>query len=268
MLYLMMKYNSLLALLLAFLTACASSTTDVQNTAKNKEASTQVMLLATVHGLHKSNPHYTYDDVYTLIRGYNPDVIGIEIRPEDIDQDTTYLKQLYPLEMRQITVLFPKDKVYGVDWYGEEAAGQLLPPDAFKGGNKQLTEIKQLERNLNSDTTLSTRMKMIAVFPQKMVELANTSTPAQLNNSGHYDLVAELYYQQLDIVLQETPYAAYAKFNRSRDQHIGSNIISLIEQNPGKKLVFVLGANHRFAAEKTIRDKFGENIQLVEVPAL
>lgn len=264
----MMKYNALLALLIAFLTACTSPTAVVQSTAEKNDASTQVMLLATLHSLHKSNPHYTYDHVYALIRRYNPDVIGVEIRPEDIGQDTSYLKQMYPLEMRQITMLFPKDKVYGVDWYGEEAAGQLLPPDAFKGGNKQLTEIKQLERNLNSDTTLSARMKMIAVFPQKMVELASTSTPAQFNNSGHYDLVAELYYKQLDILLQGTPYAAYAKFNRSRDEHIGSNIISLIEQNPGKKLVFVLGANHRFAAEKTIREKFGENIQLVQVPVL
>ncbi|MCP2043271.1 hypothetical protein [Pontibacter sp. HSC-36F09] len=264
----MMKYNGLLALLFLLLVGCTSAFQPAQNASGNKVVPTQVMLLATLHGLHKSNPNYTYDHVYELIRRYNPDIIGVEIRPEDIDQDTSYLKQLYPLEMRQITVLFPRDKVYGVDWYGEEAAGQLLPPDAFKGGNKQLTEIKQLERNLNSDTTLRSRMKMIAVFPQKMIELASTSTPAEFNNSGHYDLVAELYYKQLDILLQGTPYAAYANFNRSRDEHIGSNIISLIEHNPGKKLVFVLGANHSFAAEKTIREKFGENVKLVEVPGL
>ncbi|WP_299703445.1 hypothetical protein [uncultured Pontibacter sp.] len=263
----MMKYKLLLALLLPLCIACSSTAPVSQSTtATEATAPTQVMLLATLHGLHKSNPNYTYDKVYELIRRYNPDVIGVEIRPEDIGKDTTYLKQMYPLEMRQITVLFPKEKVYGVDWYGEEAAGQLLPADAFKGGNKQLTEIKQLERGLNTDTTLSSRMKLIAVFPQKMVELASTSTPAQFNNSGHYDLVVELFYNQMDIMLQGTPYEAYAQFNRRRDEHIGRNIVSLIKENPGKKLIFVLGANHRFAADKTIREQLGEQVQLVEVP--
>lgn len=268
MLYLMMKYKPLFALLFLFLVGCTSTVPPAQNSSGTKVAPTQVMLLATLHGLHKSNPRYTYNDVYELIRRYNPDVIGVEIRPEDIGQDTTYLKQLYPLEMRQITVLFPQNKVYGVDWYGEEAEGKLLPDNVFKGANKQLTEIKQLERDLNTDSSLSAQLKLIAVLPQKMVALASSSSPAEFNNSGHYDLVAELFYKQMDIMLQGTPYEAYAQFNRRRDEHIGHNIITLIKKNPGRKLIFVLGANHRFAAEKNIRELLGDQVRPVEVPEI
>ena len=264
-----MKYKTIVAATLLLLTfGCTATSKVTAPAAKEETGKTQVMLLATLHNFHRTNPNYTYKDVYEIIRKYNPDILGVEIRPEDIDQDTTYLKQMYPLEMRQITVLFPDEKVFGVDWYGEEAAGKLLPADAFKGGNQQLTRIKQLERELNTDTTLTPQRKLIGVLAQQFATLAKTSTPAELNNSGQYDLTADLFYKQMDTMLQGTPYEDYIKFNRQRDVEIGKNIAALIRQNPGRKLIFILGANHRFAAEKTIKESFGDNAQLVPVPKL
>ncbi|MEJ8803242.1 hypothetical protein [Pontibacter sp. H249] len=187
----MMKYKTILAATLLLLSFGCATTSTIFNPAPQPETGkTQVMLLATLHGYHKTNPNYTYSDVYEIIRKYNPDVIGVEIRPEDIAQDTNYLKQVYPLEMRQITVMFPKEKLVGFDWYGQEATGKLLTPDAFKGANKELSKVKLLERQMNADTTLTDKMAMIAVLVKKMGELASTSTPAQFNNSGHYELTS------------------------------------------------------------------------------
>lgn len=262
-----MKYKNIIyIILLLCIIGCTSSRpiTSLQP----KAGKTQVMLLATLHGYHKTNPNYAYADVYEIIRKYNPDVIGVEIRPEDIAQDTNYLKQLYPLEMRQITVLFPKEKLVGLDWYGQEAEGKLLPPDAFKGGNNELSKVKLLERQMNADTTLKEQMAMIGVLVKKMNELANTSTPAEFNNSGEYELVSELFYNQMDTMMKELPYAYYTRFNRQRDEHIGKLIVETIRQNTGKKLIFVLGANHSFAARQNIEKVFGDSVTLLPVPKL
>ncbi|MEJ8803243.1 hypothetical protein [Pontibacter sp. H249] len=67
-------------------------------------------------------------------------------------------------------------------------------------------------------------------------------------------------------MMKGLPYENYTSFNRQRDEHIGKHIIETIRQNPGKKLIFVMGANHRFAARKNIEQAFGGNVELVPVP--
>ncbi|WP_439880360.1 hypothetical protein ACSX1A_14490 [Pontibacter sp. MBLB2868] len=264
-----MKFNIylLFALIAVIASGCTSAKPEMAGAKTPDTVKTQVMLLATLHGIHKINPDYTYADVYDIIRQFNPDVIGVEIRPEDIGQDTSYLKQMYPLEMRQITVLFPKEKLIGFDWYGQEAEGKLLPPDALKGGNNELSKVKLLERQLNADTSLTSQMAMIAVLMNKMQTLAKTSTPATLNNSGDYELTSEIFYDQMEAMMAGLPYEFYTTFNRKRDEQIGKNIVETIKNNPGKKLIFVMGANHRYAARENIRKAFNESVDLVPVPS-
>lgn len=60
---------------------------------------TELMILGTIHGMHKDNKYYSYDDVFSIIDSFRPDVIGVEIREEDILQPREYLEKYYPYEM-------------------------------------------------------------------------------------------------------------------------------------------------------------------------
>ncbi len=69
------------------------------------------MVISTIHGAHKSNPQYTYQHLFDFITTFNPDVIGIEVRSEDLPYGTNYLKELYPFEMYECVNKFDTKKI-------------------------------------------------------------------------------------------------------------------------------------------------------------
>ena len=56
------------------------------------ENKTEIIICSSIHGLHKSNENYTYKDLFNFIDSFKPDIIGVEIRQEDIDSSNSYLK--------------------------------------------------------------------------------------------------------------------------------------------------------------------------------
>lgn len=93
---------------------------------------TEICVLGVIHSLHKNNKNYSYDDVFEAIESFEPDVIGIEIRQEDINENYNYLTKYYPYEMIQEKLKFEdKCKVYGFDWFSEESEGKLLWDEVF-----------------------------------------------------------------------------------------------------------------------------------------
>ncbi|MDX5345840.1 MAG: hypothetical protein LPK19_01220 [Hymenobacteraceae bacterium] len=223
------------------------------------------MVLATLHGFHARNPNYTYEDVFKTVENFNPDVVAVEIRPEDLDKDTAYLKNIYPFEMRELLQKLPETKKVGFDWYGEEAAGKMLTREMFMDSTTELGRVKALERALAQDTVMATKFAGLKNLQQQQFDLIKDATPAQVND-GRYDAVSAKYYEAVDSVLAGTKYEYRATFNRQRDKHIGDNIIEIIKQNPGKRIVFVTGADHRGFAEARIKKELGEQVELVPVP--
>ncbi|MBK0403740.1 hypothetical protein I5M27_12135 [Adhaeribacter sp. BT258] len=246
--------------LLLATTGCRSVEKPVEQAALPAE----VQVLATVHKFHLSNPNYPYAKVTQQIQKFGPDIIAIEIRPEDLQEDTTYLKQFYPLEMRQVLKDFPREKVRGLDWYGEEMRGKKMPADVFKNEQTELGKIKKLEREMNRDSLLQPRLIPLAELSKQQVELAKTASPAILNN-GQYDDITRTFYEVLDEAVKGTRYETYTQFNRRRDEIITENIVKLVQNNPGKRILVLLGANHRNRAIHTLEKLPAEKVRLVEV---
>ncbi len=248
-----------LSVLLAF-SACRSA--ERFDTATENPAEIQV--LATIHKYHLTNPNYPYGKVTQLIQQFNPDIIGIEIRPEDLKEDSAYLAQFYPLEMRQVLKDFPIAKIRGLDWYGKQMAGKKMPADVFINESTELGKIKKLEREMNRDSILAPKLLSLADLGRQQVELAETASPAILNN-GQYDGITLAFYQALEATVKGTPYETYANFNRHRDEHITRNIMELVTKNPGKKIIVVVGANHRGRAVRTLENMAPGSIKLIPV---
>ena len=144
----------------------------------------QIFVCSTIHQSHKENPNYTYDDLFKFISSYNPDIIAVEIRPEDIDSSQTYLSQNYPWEMYEVKNRFKNKKILGFDWLGNELEGKSIPPNYWR----EISNLKKLERQLNKDTTfLSTLSKADSLKEIKLKIFLNADLTGL--NDGRYNAV-------------------------------------------------------------------------------
>ena len=222
---------------------------------------TEVMILGTIHGLHKHNSNYSYEDIFTIVDKYKPDVIGVEIREEDILQHKEYLHKSYPYEMIETKFRYENVcKIYGFDWLGKSIEGALIPDNYFS-----TLEIKLLEKELNEIQEYTREKKLMGVIDNSRIQLLLKSNAAECN-SGKYDLLCEIAYAQQDIALEGTPYEVVSRFSRERQAQIDKNIISIIKENPGKKIIFLTGIDHRIFAIKAIQNCFNDEVIIKEIP--
>lgn len=219
---------------------------------------TEIMILGTLHGLHWKNEAYSFDDIFKIIEQFNPDAAGVEIRSEDIDQPKEYLSKHYPYEMIETKVRYSgKFPVYGFDWLGDAIKGHPIPEDYFKNH-----PVKILEAEFEADNSPQ-KARLEKLDQERMLLITNKT--AKECNDGRYDASGEDYYAQFAEAFAGTKYQLITDFYRKRDENIGRNIISIIEQNEGKKIIFLMGMDHRVYAIKNIRARFGDGIRIAEM---
>lgn len=206
---------------------------------------TSIMIMASMHQFHKEHPTFDYDKLFLSIEHFQPDHVGVEIRPEDIGADDDYLSQNYPFEMVKLSKDYDNGRCFGFDWLGEDIAGQPIPNNYWK----EISLYKKLEREL-SDATSIDFQELDVLFEQQM-EILKTATPASLID-GRYGQVTKRYYQVSDDLLRGTKYEFIPQFRRRRDQEIGKNIVDFIHGHPGTRIALVMGANHHVYALETL----------------
>lgn len=218
---------------------------------------THVVVCSTIHGAHEANPNYSYDDLFAFIEAYDPDVIGVEIRPEDMDSSIAFLDQYYPYEMFACLERYPTKVVVGIDWLGKELEEKPITQNTWK----EVMEIKQLQGQLANDSMMQVKLTFVDSLARQKEEIVLTASLQELND-GRYDSLNELYYSELRKQLHSTHYEKLSDFYTMRDSMITQNIVHTIEQHPGKKLLFLVGADHRSSALQTVRETFGDEIPL------
>lgn len=220
---------------------------------------TEIAVVSALHGAHNTNPNYSYEDLYTFIEQYNPDIVGVEIRPEDIDSSVNYLNNFYPLEMYEIRDKFNERQVVGIDWLGESIESKAIPEGYFKG-----LDILQLAEQAEQDTLFKSKLASLDSLAEKKEHMVLSANIQEING-GEYDSLNALYYELMDKLYTSTPYQPVSDFYGKRDQKITENILRTISENPGKRIIFILGADHRNRAFKAIEDLPQEDILITEI---
>ena len=245
----MRKFNLLFAL--TFLMACSS------------EKPTEVLVLPTLHGAHAVNTNYTYNDLMATVRAYDPDVIGVEIRPVDMQLLTDSLKKFYPFEMIQVRDSFP-DKTSGIDFYSQSVEMEAVNRQMFTDSTSEMGRFKKLQRDMTLDSLLVSRYEALGLAEiqenQQRIAL-NYSVEEMLN--GEYDSLTGRQYKLEDSLFKNSVYEEYSKFNNKRDLQITLNALDLVDENPGKKVLLLVGANHRNRLMDSL-EKRGESVQLIQ----
>ncbi len=183
----------------------------LSQTARAQSGVTQVMIVASMHGLHKTSTAYSYEMLYALVRDFKPDLVGVEIRPEDLGRDQEYLQDNYPKEMIELAQTWG-EHAFGFDWLGNDVAGAPIPHDWWTHGSP----IKRLERELDQDPDF--KSKQLDAIRAQQSDILRSATPSSLND-GRYDRLNDAYYARLQQRLHGTRYAPIAQFYASRDRH-------------------------------------------------
>jgi hypothetical protein len=223
-----------------------------------KKPSTEVMVIGAVHSAHNGHPTYSYEHLFATVRQFDPDVVAVEIRQEDLKRDANYLARNYPYEMRALAQEYGA-KAVGFDWLGAELEGRAVPENWWK----EQSWLKRLEREKGADRTY--RAPEVDALRQRQLELIRSATAATLND-GRYDDVTRAYYEAFAKSVAGSRYDRLAIFYRERDRRIAENLRRIITEHAGKRVAVIMGADHRAHSIAALRHLFGPKITLVTVP--
>ncbi len=257
---LQLAWCGVLSIALLLLAGCATSNS---RGAHAEAEPLRLMVVATMHGAHADNPRYSYDDLYALVDRFEPDLVAVEIRAEDMARGDAYLSRNYPLEMRQLAARHAGHAA-GIDWLGEELEGRPVPPDYWR----EQSEIKRLERQLAQETEL--KSPAMDAAGARQLAILESATAATLNDGG-YDRASADYYAAFARMVDGTAYQRLSDFYAERDRRIADNAGRLVaemlsrDRQPGRA-VFVVGADHRGPLAAALKRRFGNAIELVPVP--
>lgn len=215
---------------------------------------TKLLILPTIHAGHKKNVNYNFDHIRHIIRNFKPDIIAVEIRPEDMDQDTVYLNKFYNPEMIMFRNEFPEAQKAGIDFMGDDVADKALSSDFLRDTTGEMGRFRLSNQKLMRDSAIvkARIAKGLVSIKAKQGEMMGTLSAARLMD-GTYDGLTEAYTNAQTEVLKNTAYQYFDQFQIGRDQRIADNIKDLAIKNKGKRIIVLTGANHHNRAVYLLR---------------
>ena len=225
-----MKHTITLVLCLAFFSTYS------QNIKKDTPT---IHFIPTIHSLHNLNARYNYDSLKKIVAALKPDIIAVEIRPEDINQDSSYLKRNYPYEMRMMQYWFPKAAILGFDWLGEDIEGKMIPANYWK----EISPIKKFERALDADSVYSAKCQACDSFSTRRMEILKNYSLKEILVSEDAALT-KAFYSCLETNLAGSTHKRVLRFYDLRNARILENINRIISENKGKTIVILTGDDH------------------------
>lgn len=208
-----------------------------------------VYFIPTLHNYHDVNPHYSYDSLRSIVASLNPDIIAVEIRPEDIKADSAYLDDNYPYEMLMMRNWFPNVEFLGFDWLGEELEGRMIPEGYGKSGQ---SAYKEAEKRLSQDSLYMSKLSVCFTRMRERMSLIRNSSLEQLLVSADGEITRQ-YHECREKVLKGSPYEEMVIFTNKRDDKIVENINRIIESNKGKRIVILTGDDHYHVLKDKIK---------------
>ncbi len=215
----------------------------------------KLLILPTIHTGHAKNVKYSFNHVSKIIENFKPDIIAMEIRPEDMDRDTVYLRKFYQPEMVMARIGHPGVTKVGIDFMGSEIEGRHLPDNFSRDTIGEMGRFRLMNQKLMKDTAL-VRARIangLVKLKSKQGEMMGSLSANELLD-GSYDQVTDEYTKIQTALLANTPYQYYDTFSVKRDQKIADNIKDLALKNPGKRIIVLSGANHHNRAVNTLGD--------------
>ncbi len=222
-----------------------------------KSPNTEVTVCGTLHGYHKKNPNYSYDQLFSFIEKYNPDIIGLEIRPEDMDEDHAFLQNYYPREMTEVVKRFAGKELVGIDWWNKSVEGEKVSDELID----TLFNVVMARKYSKDTLFLNRKPAIIDELNNQKMQIAATASMCEVIN-GNYDSLNICFYNELGRYFEASPYQKLYESYMVRHQKLADNMVEVVRENPGKRILFLTGVDHQAYARRKMEKVFGDEIRL------
>ncbi len=205
-----------------------------------KQHYSQVLVVGTIHQKHRANERYSYRHILQILDTFNPDVICVEIRPEE------FRKKLYLKEMVLAAIygLEHGKKVYPIDWWTE---GNSREERKKYMETSEYTEKNKLLENLTEKNTI------IQAFKKNYGEWEEFSTAQDysfFSGQEYNDFKSEA----ADISLYVYGNHCMNGYWQTRNQNMFARIKKVIEENKGKRIIVLTGADHKYFFDRALEN--------------
>lgn len=195
------------------------------------QTKTNVLVLGTIHRMHKNNQNYSYEDIVRVISTFNPDVICVEIRPIDFRISSDYPKEMI---LGTVYALKHNKKAYPIDWWNS---------DDRKLREKLIKEPEYIEKQKLEDS-LMLKNEKIQTFYTKYNNIWENAAKFKHEfwNEDEYNSVVREEYKISMQVFGDSPFNLHYK---TRNENMLKLIENAIKENRNKKIIVLTGAEHK-----------------------
>ena len=212
---------------------------------------TKVLVVGTIHQRHGTDTNYTYSDIVRILSAFDPDIIGVEIRPADFRREP-YLEEM------MLAVIWGDlhgKKVYPVDWWTD--AGVRRVRDSLGALPEYAGKAERL-KGLEADDSIMTR------FERKYGSWKDQAQQGYgfWNGREYGEYIAEDYRLSME-VYGDSPFNL---FYRTRNDSMMALILGALRENPGRRAVILTGGEHKHYFDRALRES--ADIDVVDLGTL
>ena len=256
----------------------ANSTKEINTSSQTSKA--QVIIIGTIHNKHLKNPNYSPETLKEIILSLKPDVILNELPLSQVDPNGR------PIERLRDRKISPES--WASDTVGTQLGIRQIPYDRpdreenFKKTNyfERQERSQKLskkwgnmiyEKDQNSLDLKIARLQGLA--SEAEARLILNGAPEIINSEAHDSIIRikkSLWYDIMPTILQKYPgyQTLIQDYHFTRDQWnerngiMADNVIKAARQYPGKRLLVVTGATHRYILRDLLKNE--KSIKLKE----
>ena len=217
---------------------------------------TEVLVVGTIHGMHRDNPNYPYESIVRILETFDPDVVCVEIRPED------FRRRSYLTEMMLATIwgIEADRSVVPIDWWDSKnnARDERSEYQTTEEYRLEEAEIERLERE----------SEVIRAFQRqygkekKIWRQAKKRYATFWNGAAFNDYVHEGYRISMDVFGDSCVNLYY----QTRNDRMLKRILHAIAANPGKRVIVLTGAEHKHYFDDALGSQDG--VRLIPFEAI
>lgn len=216
---------------------------------KGDSTATQVLVVGTVHDQHGRNPNYTYEDVVRIVDTFDPDVVCVEIRPDDFRR-VPYLK-----EMMLATVWGASKgrETCAFDWYD----------GTTRRIRRELAETPEYVEKEREFQELIASNPITVPFEERYGDYWSGEMDYRFYNGSEYNRYFEEWYRLSLAVYGDDPLNLYYE---SRNRRMMDQAWEVIRRFPGRRVALLTGTEHKHYFDRDLGSRDG--VQLIRLEDL
>lgn len=232
------KYFVILFGILLTLAIGGTDYTYANNMEKPEDES--IYIIGSIHYDLQKNEQYSMQFLLDSISALKPDIIAIEVLPEDIGLSYDEMNEQYTPEFAEINKNFSdKAQVIGFNWIPEEQRTD-------RWGYRE--KGSALYAEMMEDPAKSGEKQLLVILTDTIKNLVATASAYDINSRA-FDAMALMKQGLVRSIIENTEHADYLYYsgdiNPDRLENMHQNAKSIIEANQDKRILFVTGALHR-----------------------